>query len=69
LQDAQSKLTEVIDTAVEQGPQIIIRDDGKMVVVLSQDKYRKLALKQGKPSDFFRASPLVGESIDLRRAI
>ena len=69
LQAAQSNLSDVIDAALERGPQIIVRDDGKMVVVLSQDEYRKLALKQGKLSDFFRASPLVGENIDLRRVI
>lgn len=67
LQDAQSKLAEVIDAALEQGPQIIVQDDGKAVVILSQDEYRKLALEQGKLSDFFRASPLVGEDIDLSR--
>jgi prevent-host-death family protein len=65
LQDAQSKLAQVIDAALEQGPQIIVRDDGKTVVVLSQSEYRKLALKQEKLSDFFRASPLVGEDIDI----
>ena len=67
LHDAQNKLAEVIDAAVEQGPQITVRDDGKTVVVLSQDEYRKLALKQEKLSDFFRTSPLVGEDIDISR--
>ncbi len=35
LHDAQSKLAEVIDAALERGPQIIVREDGKTVVVLS----------------------------------
>ena len=67
LQAAQSKLAQVIDAALKQGPQIIVRDDEKTVVVLSQDEYRKLAPKQGELSDFFRASPLVGEDIDISR--
>jgi antitoxin Phd len=69
IQEAKNKLSEVIDEAVQHGPQIITRRGVEVVVVLSYDEYTKdqksRAQSEVKLSDFFRKSPLVG--IDLSR--
>ncbi|MBN1430547.1 MAG: type II toxin-antitoxin system Phd/YefM family antitoxin [Anaerolineae bacterium] len=65
IQDAKNRLSEVVERALKQGPQLITRHGRKTVVVLAYSEYRKLCKSQGKLSDFFRASPLAG--VDLTR--
>lgn len=65
IQDAKNKLSEVIDRALKQGPQLITRRGEKTVVILAYSEYEKMRKSQGKLSEFFGASPLAG--IDLPR--
>ena len=65
LQDAKNRLSEVIDKALNQGPQLMIRRGQKAVVVLAYAEYEKMRKYQGKLSKFFRASPLA--EIELER--
>ena len=65
IQDAKNKLSEVIQLALSQGPQLITRHGEKTVVVVSYVEYEKLRKSQSKLSEFFRASPLV--DVDLSR--
>jgi antitoxin Phd len=65
LQDAKNKLSEVISRALKQGPQLITKHGKKTAVVLSYTEYEKLRKSQGKLSEFFQNSPLVG--IELTR--
>jgi len=65
IQDAKNKLSEVIQHALSQGPQLITRHGEKTVVVVSYTEYEKLRKSQGKLSEFFHYSPLAG--IDLTR--
>ena len=67
LQEAKNKLSEVVDAAVNKGPQIITRRGVETAVVISADDYRKLRLRQMTLVEFFRASPLVGVELDLTR--
>ncbi len=67
LQDAKNKFSEVVDNAIAHGPQIITRHGVETAVVLSFQEYRRMVLRQGKLSDFFRKSPLVGLDLDLSR--
>ncbi len=67
LQEAKNKLSEVVDEAITNGPQVISRRGKETAVVLSYEGYRKLLLSQQKLSDFFRASPLAGVELDLQR--
>ncbi len=67
LQDAKNKFSEVVDNAIAHGPQIITRHGVETAVVLSFQEYRRMVLRQGKLSDFFRKSPLVGVELDLSR--
>ena len=66
IQDAKNKLSEVIARALKQGPQLITRHGEKTVVVVSYAEYEKLRKSQGKLSEFFSASPLVGIEIEKR---
>lgn len=65
IQDAKNKLSEVIQLALSQGPQLITRHGEKTVVMVSYTEYEKLRKSQGKLSEFFHASPLA--DIDLSR--
>ena len=67
LQEAKNKLSEVVDQAVSDGPQIITKRGVETAIVLSYADYRKLMLRQTKLSDFFRESPLVDADLDLTR--
>jgi prevent-host-death family protein len=67
LQDAKNRLSEVVEEAVRQGPQVITKRGIETAVVLSYADYRRLQLGQAKLSDFFRQSPLVDAGLDLTR--
>lgn len=65
LQDAKNKLSEVIERALRQGPQLITRRGQRTAVILSYGEYAKMKKSQGKLSEFFRSSPLA--DIELER--
>lgn len=67
LQEAKNKLSEVVEAALNDGPQVITRRGADTAVVLSCAEYRRLLLTQKKLSDFFRESPLAGVELDLTR--
>lgn len=67
LQEAKNKLSEVVEAALNDGPQVITRRGADTAIVLSYADYRRLLLTQKKLSDFFRESPLVGVELDLTR--
>lgn len=67
LQEAKSRLSEVIDEALREGPQVITRRGVETAVLLSYAEYQKMLSSQSKLSDFFRQSPLVGAELDLSR--
>jgi prevent-host-death family protein len=67
LQDAKNRFSEVINHAIESGPQVITRRGKETAVVLSADDYRKLTVAKGTLAEFFLSSPLAGSDIDLER--
>jgi antitoxin Phd len=67
LQEAKSKFSEVIDEALNEGPQVITRRGVETAVVLSFSDYRQLLLGRKKLSKFFQESPLADLEIDLQR--
>ncbi len=68
LQEAKNKLSEVVEEALQHGPQVITRRGKETAILLSYADYRKMLLNQKKLSDFFRESPLAGVHLDLCRA-
>jgi prevent-host-death family protein len=67
LQDAKNRFSEVVDEAIERGPQMITRRGVETAVLLSVADYHKMRVGAKSVTDFFRDSPLVGEDLDLSR--
>ena len=67
LQEAKNKLSEVVDRACGEGPQLITKRGVPHAVVISFADWQKLACSREKMSEFFRRSPLVGVDLDLER--
>jgi antitoxin Phd len=67
LQEAKNKLSQLVEEAVNTGPQIITKRGVEVVIVLSMEEYRQLTVSKEKLSDFFRQSPLIDLDIDLNR--
>lgn len=65
IQEAKNKLSEVVEEAIEHGPQILTRRGTEVAVVLSYSEYLQLRKKEMSLSEFFRKSPL--RDLDLER--
>ncbi len=73
LQHAKNKLSELIDCALEDGPQHISRHGKATVVVLSVSDFDRLTNREESIAEFFQRSPLRGmtfeHSKDLPREV
>lgn len=67
LQDAKNRLSQLVDDALAEGPQVITRHGKETAVVLSYTAYRALLQHQQPLSEFFRQSPLAEVELDLTR--
>jgi antitoxin Phd len=67
LQEAKNKFSQVVENAVNDGPQIITKRGVEVAIVMSYVEYQKMIASRGKLSTFFRDSPLVGVELDLAR--
>ena len=67
LQEAKNRLSEVVDRALHQGPQVITRRGAETAVVLSMADYRRIRQPDTDLVEFFQASPLTGVELDLER--
>ncbi|MCP3958643.1 MAG: type II toxin-antitoxin system Phd/YefM family antitoxin [bacterium] len=68
LQEAKNRLSEVVDRALDQGPQMITRRGAETAVVLSIEDYRRINRPETDLVDFLQASPLAGVELDLERS-
>ena len=68
LQEAKSRLSQVIDEACTSGPQIITVRGRAKAVILSAEEFGRLTPLSTTLSKFFRQSPLFGLDLDLERA-
>jgi antitoxin Phd len=67
LQEAKNKLSEVVEEALQHGPQVITKRGAETAVIISFKEYRRMMVSQKRLSEFFRNSPLAGMNIDLKR--
>jgi prevent-host-death family protein len=67
LQDAKNKLSEVVDRAIAEGPQVLTRRGREAAVVISVDDFKRLTRPKDSLVSFLRKSPLVGMELDLER--
>ena len=67
LQEAKNRFSEVVNKAIEEGPQTVTRHGEEIVVILSKAEYNRLVKSQTSLLEFFRQSPLVGTELELER--
>lgn len=67
LQDAKNRFSEVVNHAIQDGPQVITRRGDETAVLLSMRDYQELSAPDGDLVDFFRSSPLVGLDLQFKR--
>jgi antitoxin Phd len=67
LQEAKQRFSELVNKALDEGPQVVTRRGEKVVVIVSNGDYKKLLKSQSGLLEFFRQSPLVGIELDLER--
>jgi prevent-host-death family protein len=68
LQEAKNRLSQVVDSALHDGPQTITLRGKPTAVVISFEEFRKLTQPRTTLSQFFRQSPLHDIDLDLRRS-
>lgn len=67
--DAKARLSEVIDRAIDAGPQVITRHGRPTAVIVSTEEWNRKARRKGNLAEFFAASPLRGSNIKIRRSM
>ena len=67
LQDAKNQLSEVVDQALREGPQIITRRGKETAVIVSVADFQKMTTPRGSLISFFKNSPLTGAELDMGR--
>ena len=67
LADAKAHLSEVVESALRKGPQVITRHGRKAVVVVAAEEWDRKTQRQGTLADFFAASPLRESGLELER--
>lgn len=68
LQEAKNRLSQVVDSALHNGPQTITLRGKPAAVVVSFDEYRRLTQPRTGLTQFFRQSPLCEVELDLGRS-
>lgn len=67
ISDARKRLSELVDKAQTEGPQIISKRRKEVVVVVAKQEFTGLQSRHPSLVKFFRESPLVGVGLDLER--
>jgi prevent-host-death family protein len=67
LADAKAHFSEVVENALQHGPQVVTRRGQKAVVVVSADEWDRKTQRQGTLADFFAASPLRESGLVVER--
>ncbi|HQW21631.1 MAG TPA: type II toxin-antitoxin system prevent-host-death family antitoxin [Rhodocyclaceae bacterium] len=68
LQDAKNHFSEVVDRALEDGPQTVTRHGREAVVVVAAAEYKKMTQPTESLVEFMQRSPLYGaEDVEFER--
>jgi prevent-host-death family protein len=68
LQEAKNRLSQVLDSAMHDGPQTITLRGKPAAVVVSFEEFKKLTRPRSPLSLFFAQSPLHNADLDLSRS-
>jgi prevent-host-death family protein len=64
---AKAKFSELVEKAIESGPQTVTRNGRTAVVVVAAEEWERKTRRTGSLADFFAASPLRGSNLDISR--
>lgn len=67
LADAKAHLSQIVESALTKGPQMITRHGRKAVVVVAAEEWDRKAQRKGSLAEFFAASPLRGSGLQVER--
>ena len=67
--DAKARLSEMIDRAIDAGPQVITRHGRPTAVLVSTEEWNRKTRRKGNLAEFFAASPLRGSNIKIQRSM
>jgi prevent-host-death family protein len=65
--EAKARLSELLDHAINDGPQAITRRGQKIAVVVSADEWHKKSSRSGSLAEFLAASPLRDSGLEADR--
>ena len=66
--EAKAHLSQVIEQALQDGPQTITRGGRKAVVMVSVEEWERKTKRKGNLAEFLAASPLRGSGLELKRS-
>lgn len=65
--EAKARFSELMEQAIETGPQVVTRSGKKAVVVVSAEEWERKTHRKGNLAEFFAASPLRNSGLKIRR--
>ena len=65
--DAKARLSELVDQAINDGPQAITRRGREVVIVVSVEEWHRKSSRAGSLAGFLAASPLRDSGLDAGR--
>ena len=68
LQDAKARLSEVIKSAIQEGPQEVTVRGQPSAVILSIEDYEVMKKQRPDFVSFMQSSPLVGKMLNIERS-
>ena len=68
LQDAKSKFSHLVESAMHDKPQFVTKHGNNAVVVISFEEYKKMTKPKDDLVSFLRNSPLVDIEIEITRS-
>jgi prevent-host-death family protein len=66
-QEAESRLSELVEQALAEGTQIVMRSGRQTVVIMPFDEFERLIEHTKSLSQFLLASPLAGSGLVIER--
>lgn len=67
LQEAKSKFSQLVEKALNNGPQFVTKHGNNAVVVISFEEYQKMTKPKVDLVSFLRSSPLANFDLDVTR--
>jgi len=67
LQDAKSKFSELVESALSKGPQLVTKRGVNSVVVISMEEFNRLKKPKGDLVSFFNKAPKIDLDIERKK--